>query len=428
MKVLVLGGGGREHALCWALSQSEAVHEVLCAPGNAGIAEVAELRDVDPTDVAMVRELAVRAGVDLVVVGPEAPLVAGVADTLAVAGVPVFGPGRSAARIESSKTFAKEVMAAAGVPTSAYWSGSGPMQARQALERFEPPYVVKADGLAAGKGVRICADHAEAEDAIDDALVGGRFGAAGETIVIEEFLDGPELSVFAACGSASPTVLGAAQDYKRALDGDRGLNTGGMGSYTPVPAWTPDLAGKVEETILAPTLDELARRGLAYCGVLYAGLVLTANGPKVLEFNARFGDPEAQALLPCLAGGLAQLLAACAGACAGAGAGASTDGSAVVRVRSACVTVVLASGGYPGDYEVGKPVSGLDEAAAVPGAIVFHAGTRSEGGQIVTAGGRVLTVSGLGPTVAEARAVAYAAADRIHFDGLHRRSDIAAGA
>lgn len=420
MRVLVLGGGGREHALCWALSRSPGGAFLLCAPGNAGIAEVAELRDVDPTDVAMVRELAVREGVDLVVVGPEAPLVAGVADTLAVAGVPVFGPGRSAARIESSKTFAKEVMAAAGVPTSAYWSGSDPAQARQALERFEPPYVVKADGLAAGKGVRICADQAEAEDAIDDALIGRRFGAAGETIVIEEFLDGPELSVFAACGSGSPTVLGAVQDYKRARDGDQGPNTGGMGSYTPVPAWTPDLAGEVEETILAPTFDELARRGLAYRGVLYPGLVLTANGPKVLEFNVRFGDPEAQALLPCLAGGLAQLL----GACAGAG----TDGSAVVRVESACVAVVLASGGYPGDYEVGKPISGLDEAAAVPGAVVFHAATRSEGGQIVTAGGRVLTVSGLGPTVAEARAVAYAAADRIHFDGLHRRSDIAVGA
>ncbi|MGH8903127.1 MAG: phosphoribosylamine--glycine ligase [Egibacteraceae bacterium] len=419
MRVLVLGGGGREHALCWTLARSPDVDEVLCVPGNAGIAEVASLRDVDPTDVAMVRELAVREGVDLVIVGPEAPLVAGVADTLAVAGVPVFGPGKAAARIESSKTFAKQVMTAAGVPTGAYWSGSDPVQARQALGQFEAPYVVKADGLAAGKGVRICADRAEAEAAIDDALVGGRFGMAGETVVIEEFLDGPELSVFAACGSGFHTVLGAAQDYKRALDGDLGPNTGGMGSYTPVPAWTPDLAEQIDKTVLAPTLAELARRGLGYCGVLYAGLVLTAGGPKVLEFNARFGDPEAQALLPCLADGFAELL----GACAGAG-----PPGAGVRAESACVAVVLASGGYPGDYEVGKPISGLDEAAAIPGAITFHAATRREGRHVVTDGGRVLTVAGRSATVAEARAVAYTAAACIHFDGLHRRADIAAGA
>jgi phosphoribosylamine---glycine ligase len=420
VKVWVLGGGGREHALCWALSRSDAVDALLCAPGNAGIAELAEVRDVDPTDVAMVRELAVREGVDLVVVGPEAPLVAGVADTLAVAGVPVFGPGRAAARIESSKTFAKEVMAAAGVPTAAYWSGSDPMEARQALERFEPPYVVKADGLAAGKGVRICLDRAEASTAIDDALIGGQFGAAGETVVIEEFLDGPELSVFAACAGESSTMLGAVRDYKRARDGDQGPNTGGMGSYTPVPAWTPELAKQVEDSILSPTLDELSRRGLPYRGVLYAGLVLTADGPKVCEFNARFGDPEAQALLPCLTGRFTELLAACAGVSEGGDEGG-------IRAEGACVTVVLASGGYPGDYETGKPITGLDEAAAVPGAITFHAGTRREGRQIVTAGGRVLAVCGLGPTVAEARAVAYTATDRIHFDGLHRRSDIAAG-
>jgi phosphoribosylamine---glycine ligase len=419
VKMLVLGGGGREHALCWALSRSGCVDALLCAPGNPGIAELASLRDVDPTDIAMVRELAVREGVDVVVVGPEAPLVAGVADTLGVAGVPVFGPSRAAARLESSKTFAKQVMTAAGVPTGAYWSGSDPEQARQALRRFQAPYVVKADGLAAGKGVRICRDQAEASAAIDDALVAGRFGAAGETVVIEEFLHGPELSVFAACGAESHTVLGAARDYKRALDGDQGPNTGGMGSFTPVPAWTPELAKQVEETILAPTLDELARRGLPYCGVLYAGLVLSADGPKVLEFNARFGDPEAQALLPCLVGGFAELLAACAGVSAGHG----EDG---VRTEGACVTVVLTSDGYPGDHEVGKPINGLDEAAGVPGAITFHAGTRREDNQIVTAGGRVLAVSGQGRTVAEARAVAYTAAACIHFDGLHRRFDIAA--
>ena len=425
MRVLVLGGGGREHALCWALARSASVTEVLCAPGNAGIASLARLCEVDPTDIAMIRETAVREAVDLVVVGPEGPLVAGVADTLAVAGVPVFGPPRSAAGIESSKTFAKQVMAAAGVPTGAYWSGADPAAARAALRRFAPPYVVKADGLAAGKGVRICADLAEASQAVDDALVGGRFGAAGETVVIEEFLEGPELSVFAVCGAAGErgeghVVIGAARDYKRALDGDRGQNTGGMGAYTPVPAFTDALREQVSDTILAPTLDELSRRGLPYRGLLYAGIVLTAEGPKVLEFNARFGDPEAQALLPCLPGDLGALLAAAA---APVSEGGLTGAPAI---EGACVTVVLASGGYPGEYETGMRISGLDEAAASPGALVFHAGTRREGRHIVTAGGRVLAVSGLGGTLAEARAAAYAAADLIEFDSLHRRNDIAA--
>ncbi|MGH8910747.1 MAG: phosphoribosylamine--glycine ligase [Egibacteraceae bacterium] len=426
MRVLVLGGGGREHALCWALARSESVDEVLCAPGNAGAASVATLLEADPTDVALIRELAVREAVDLVVVGPEAPLVAGVADTLAVAGVPVFGPTRSAAAIESSKTFAKETMTAAGVPTAAYWSGSDPAAARAALRGFAPPYVVKADGLAAGKGVRVCADVAEAWAAIDDMLVGGRFGAAGESVVIEEFLDGPELSVFAVCGGGAHVIIGAARDYKRALDGDAGPNTGGMGSFTPVPAFTDQLRKQVDETVLAPVLAELRSRGLPYRGVLYAGLVLTAQGPKVLEFNARFGDPEAQALLPCLPGDLGALLAAAAGDDA-----AFVEHSRRIRrecsTNLACVAVVLASGGYPGAYETGRRITGLDEAAAVPGALVFHAGIRREGRHLVTAGGRVLAVSGLGPTVADARAAAYAAADRIHFEGLHRRGDIAAG-
>ena len=419
MKVLVLGGGGREHALCWALSRSESVGdvgEVLCAPGNAGIASVATLCDADPTDVALIRELAVRESVDLVVAGGEAPLVAGIADTLAVAGVPVFGPTKGAARIESSKTFAKEVMTAAGVPTGAYWSGGDPASAREALERFTPPYVVKADGLAAGKGVRICADRAEAHAAIDDALVAGRFAAAGETLVIEEFLDGPELSAFAICSGSSHAVIGAARDYKRALDGDRGPNTGGMGSYTPVPEFSGELRTHIDEAIFTPTLAELADRGLPFRGVLYAGLVLTADGPRVMEFNARFGDPEAQALLPCRPGDLAAVLAAAA---------AGEELAMAPDPELACVTVVLASGGYPDAYETGVRITGLDEAAAVPGAVVFHAGTRLEGRHLVTSGGRVLAVSGVGPTVADARAVAYAAAELIDFDGLHRRSDIA---
>ncbi|HVM14270.1 MAG TPA: phosphoribosylamine--glycine ligase [Egibacteraceae bacterium] len=418
MRVLVLGGGGREHALCWALERSASVDAVLCTPGNAGISEVAELRAVDPTDADAVVALARDERCNLVVVGPEAPLVAGVADALGAAGVPVFGPTAAAARIEGSKSFAKDVMAAACVPTGAYWSGTDAAAARRALDRFTAPYVVKADGLAAGKGVRICADRAEAEAAVDAALVDGAFGEAGARLVIEEFLHGPEISVFAVCGQGSAHPLAEAQDFKRALDGDEGLNTGGMGAYSPVPAWSQELLAEVGEDVFGATLAELDRRGCPYTGVLYAGLVLTAEGPKVLEFNARFGDPETQVLLPRFEGDLGLLLAACAGAVDSPGRWAWSP--------RACVTVVLAAGGYPGTYETGKPITGLEEAAALPDTLVFHAGTRRDGDDVVTAGGRVLAVSGLGDTIDRARAAAYAGADAIGFDGLHRRNDIAA--
>jgi len=414
----VLGGGGREHALCWALRRSASVDAVLCAPGNAGIAEVATLHPVDPTDVGAVVALARDERCDLVVVGPEAPLVAGVADALSAAGVPVFGPSAAAARIEGSKAFAKDVMAAAGVPTGGYWTGTDLAEARRALDRFAAPYVVKADGLAAGKGVRVCADRAEAEAAIDAALVDRAFGDAGARLVIEEFLDGAELSVFVLCGQGQAHLLGEAQDFKRALDGDRGLNTGGMGAYSPVPVWTGDLQRVVVERIFQPTLDELARRGTPYVGVLYGGLMLTADGPKVFEFNARFGDPEAQVLLPRFDGDLGRLLACCAGA--------GVEPGVWRWSPQACVTVVLASGGYPGAYATGKPIAGLEDAAALPDVRVFHAGTRRDGDAVVTAGGRVLAVSGLGGTIAEARVAAYRGADAIRFEGLHRREDIAA--
>ena len=412
----MLGGGGREHALCWALAKH---HEVLCAPGNAGIAAVAELRGCDPTDTAAVRELAVREGVDLVVVGPEAPLVAGVVDTLTAADIPVFGPTAEAARIEGSKAFAKEVMEAAGVPTAGYWSGIDPDQARAALEDFAPPYVVKADGLAAGKGVRICADRDEAEQAITDLMVEQTLGAAGSMVVLEQFLDGPEMSVFGICDGSDVVLLAPAQDFKRAHDGDEGPNTGGMGAFSPYP-FDADEYERLRSVVFEPVLAELAARGLSYIGVLYAGLILTDDGPKVLEFNARFGDPETQAVLPRLQGDLGELLLACA-------RGRLSEAASPTWGERACVTVVLASGGYPGSYETGKRIEGLDEAAAVDGALVFHAGTRAEDEQVVTAGGRVLAVSGFGATVAEARATAYAAADRISFDGVQRRSDIAAG-
>ena len=416
MKVLVLGGGGREHALCWSLARH---HEVLCAPGNAGIADVATVHDCDASDTAAVRELAVREDVDLVVVGPEAPLVAGVADTLNTAGIPVFGPTAEAARIEGSKSFAKEVMAAAGVPTAGYWSGDDPEQARGALEDFAPPYVVKADGLAAGKGVRICADRAEAEQAITDLLVEQTLGAAGSLVVIEEFLDGPEMSVFGVCDGTDVVLLAPAQDFKRAGEGDTGPNTGGMGAFCPYP-FDPAAHDALRDSVFKPVLADLAGRGTRYVGVLYAGLILTSDGPKVLEFNARFGDPETQVVLPRLRSDLGALLLASANGKLGTAPALEWD-------DGACVTVVLASGGYPSSYDTGKAIEGLDAAGAVDGAIVFHAGTRRDERAVVTAGGRVLAVSGKGDTVSAARDVAYAAADRISFDGLYRRNDIAAG-
>jgi phosphoribosylamine---glycine ligase len=418
MKVLVLGGGGREHALCWALDKAASVEEVHCTPGNAGIAEIATLHTVDPEDAEGVATLAGELAVDLVVVGPEAPLVAGVADALHDARIPVFGPTAQGARIEGSKAFAKDVMEAADVPTAAYWTGSDPDEAKAALAGFAPPYVVKADGLAAGKGVRICTDRAEAEEAVDAALVDRAFGEAGAKLVIEEFLHGPEVSLFGLCDGTTVVPLVPAQDFKRALDGDAGLNTGGMGAYSPVPAFTDDLVAEVTETVLRPTLAELGRRGVRFVGVLYAGLVLTAAGPRVLEFNARFGDPETEVVLPRLRSDLGELLLACARGELGSFGPLAWD-------EGACVTVVLASGGYPGAYDTGVEIVGLDAARELADAAVFHAGTRRDGGKVVTAGGRVLAVSGLGPTIADARSAAYAAADRISFPGLHRRSDIA---
>jgi phosphoribosylamine---glycine ligase len=419
MKVLVLGGGGREHALCWALDRAGSVEEVHCAPGNAGIAEVATLHAIDPEDAQGVATLAGELAADLVVVGPEAPLVSGVADALHDARLPVFGPTAQGARIEGSKAFAKDVMEAAGVPTAAYWTGTDPAEAKAALADFTPPYVVKADGLAAGKGVRICAARDEAEEAIDAALVDRAFGDAGAKLVIEEFLHGPEVSLFGICDGNTLVPLVPAQDFKRALDGDEGLNTGGMGAYSPVPAFTDELVEAVTDTILRPTLAELGRRGVRFVGVLYAGLVLTPDGPRVLEFNARFGDPETQVVLPRLRTDLGELLLSSARGQLGSVGPLSWD-------DRACVTVVLASGGYPGPYTTGEEITGLDTAREVPGTAVFHAGTRLDGDRIVTAGGRVLAVSGLGSTIAEARAGAYAAADRISFPGVHRRTDIAA--
>ena len=419
MRVLVIGGGGREHALSWALARSASVDHVVCAPGNVGIEGVAERRPVDAEDPAAVVALARDVAADLVVVGPEAPLVAGVVDALTEAGITAFGPTAAAARLEGSKTFAKEVMNAAGVPTAGYWSGTDATAAKAALDGYAPPYVIKADGLAAGKGVRICADRAEAEQAIDDALVERVFGDAGAALVIEEFLDGPGCSLFGLSDGTRVVPLAPAQDFKRALDGDEGLNTGGMGAYSPVPAVDADMVADIHARALQPVIDEMARRGTPFVGVLYAGLALTSKGPKVIEYNARFGDPETQVVLPRLTGDLGLLLEACA-------KGDLTTAGPVTFGDDACVTVVMASDGYPSSYPKGLPITGLDAADALDGVTVFHAGTAERDGAVVTNGGRVLAVSATGGSIPLARARAYMGVGTIDFEGAHHRTDIAA--
>jgi len=419
-RVLVVGGGGREHALGWRLATSPSVDAVESAPGNPGLADLGPVHAVDPSDPAAVAALAQERRIDLVVVGPEAPLVAGVVDHLQARDIPAFGPVAAGAHIEGSKAFAKDIMVSAGAPTAGYVATADRDEAYAALERFAPPYVVKADGLAAGKGVRICDRIEEAREAVDDALVRRIFGEAGANLVVEEFLDGPERSLFGVCDGTDVVLLAPAQDYKRALDGDGGLNTGGMGAYSPVPGFGLDDVARLRELIFLPVLRELASRGTPYRGLLYAGLVDTATGPRLLEFNARFGDPETQVVVPRLASDLGELLWASA-------TGSVSDVEVTWRDEAA-VTVVLASGGYPGDYPTGVPITGVEDANALPGVQVFHAGTRRDAdGRLVTAGGRVLNVTAVGATVTEARRQAYDAADRIAFDGLQRRSDIAAG-
>jgi phosphoribosylamine---glycine ligase len=416
--VLVIGGGGREHALAWRLANSPSVGRVMSAPGNPGMAALGPCHDVEVSGPTAVADLAERVDADLVVVGPEAPLVAGAVDELARREIPAFGPTAAAAHLEGSKAFAKEIMNAAGAPTAGHVATSDRDEAHAALERFGAPYVVKADGLAAGKGVRICADLAEAQEAVDDALVRQAFGDAGTHLVIEEFLDGPERSVFGVCDGTDVVLLCPAQDYKRALDGDQGLNTGGMGAFTPVPGFGLDDAAPLVDTVFRPVLKEMANRGTPFRGLLYAGLVDTADGPRLLEFNVRFGDPETQVILPRLASDLGDLLAASA-----TGSVSDVD---VTWHDDAFVTVVLASGGYPQSYDTGKQITGVDRAAAMDGVEVFHAGTSDSGdGTLVTAGGRVLNVVGRGATIADARERAYAAAKAINWWGVHTRSDIA---
>lgn len=417
MKVLVVGGGGREHALAWALAGSRSVDEVVAAPGNPGIAELARCEPVDATDVDGLSSLAEKESVGLVVVGPEAPLVAGLVDALVDRGVPAFGPTAAAARIEGSKAWAKDLCLRHGIPTGRAEITDDVTRALMLLDVFEPPYVIKADGLAAGKGVTIADTRQEAIRAVEACLVDRAFGPAGDRVVIEEHLEGREVSVLALTDGATVMPLEPAQDFKRVGDGDAGPNTGGMGAYSPVPFVDGPLRDRVFAEILEPTVRALASEGVTYRGVLYAGLMLTGDGPRVLEFNARFGDPETEAVLPRLDADLGQVLLACAEGRLGQ--------PEVAWAREACVTVILASGGYPGEYRAGLPVEGLDRAGNLDKTTVFHAGTAQRKGTVVTAGGRVLAVSALGKDLSEARGRAYRAASLISFQGMYHRMDIA---
>lgn len=422
MKVLVVGGGGREHAIIRKLKEAKAAPKLYCAPGNGGIAADAECVPIKATDVQAMVEWAVQNAIDYVVVAPDDPLALGMVDALAEKGIPAFGPNKAAARIEASKVFSKNLMKKYGIPTARYETFSDAESARAYIRAQDKyPVVVKADGLALGKGVLICKDEAATMAAVKSMMEDGAFGASGSRVVVEEFLTGPEVSVLSFTDGQTVVPMVSSMDHKRALDGDEGLNTGGMGTIAPNPYYTPEIAQVCMRTIFLPTIEAMRSEGCPFQGCLYFGLMLTPDGPKVIEYNCRFGDPETQVVLPLLEGDLLEIMQA------------TTNGTlAGVPVKwkdayAACV--VLASGGYPQTYESGKRITGLVEGQLPGGeATVFHAGTRLEGGELVTAGGRVLGVTAVAETLLAAVKDAYAAADHIHFEGMHKRSDIGARA
>lgn len=425
MKILVVGSGGREHALAWRLSKDAEGHDLYCAPGNAGTAAIAKNVPIKAEDVEGIVYWAVENKPDLVVVGPEAPLVLGLVDALEAEGIKAFGPVAAGARMEGSKRFAKEVMFAAGVPTGRAEVFKDPVKAKAALAAYGLPVVIKADGLAAGKGVVVAETAEQAEAAIDDMLVANKFGSAGAEVLIEEFLDGEECSILAMVDGERAVLLPSSQDHKRAFDGDKGPNTGGMGAYSPAPVVTNEMLPEIRDRIILPVVRELKKRGIVYRGILYAGLMVTPEGGRiaksgsrvnVVEFNARFGDPETEVVLPRLGGSFAKALL-------NAASGNLSEDDIVVRPEMAA-TVIVASGGYPGAYEKNKVITGLD-AAAAKGAVVFHCGTRAEGENLVTSGGRVLSVTGLGATLREAVDIAYGGVREISFERAFHRSDIA---
>jgi phosphoribosylamine--glycine ligase len=418
MKILVIGGGAREHALAWKLSGEAGVTDVVCIPGNPGIADVARCIPCDVSDLHALLEIAVREAVDLTVVGPEMPLSLGVVDLFQAHGRAILGPTRRAAGLESSKAFAKSFMTRHVVPTARFRTCDAAADAIGAIDHdgFGYPVVIKADGLAAGKGVVIAEDRAQAETAIRAAIQDRRYGSAGERIVIEEFMAGQEASYFVLTDGTSVMPIGSAQDHKRIFDDDRGPNTGGMGAFSPSPLVTPEVERRVLDQIVHPVLDGMRQEGAPYRGLLYVGLMLTLDGPRVVEFNVRFGDPEAQVVLPRLDEDLSSLFGAAA-------AGELPSRKARLRAEPH-VGVVLASRGYPDAVTDGKAITGLDQAARVPGALVFHAGTKHRDGKLVSTGGRILTVVGRGASYRDAIDTAYRAAGHIHFEGMQFRTDI----
>lgn len=417
MKILVVGGGGREHALCWKLAQSRDVHKIFCAPGNAGTAQVAENVPIAATDLDGLRVFAEHQKIDLTVVGPEKPLISGIVDQFEARGLRVFGPSKEPALLEGSKAYAKELMRRAQIPTAAFRVFDDVTEARDFLRAGVYPLVVKADGEAAGKGVTVANGFEEADAALTAMMETRVFGSSGDRVVIEECLDGEEISVMAWVDGETVVPMAAVQDHKRAHDGDLGPNTGGMGAYAPVPIATPHVLKDVYDRILRPAVGAIRETGIPYRGVLYAGIMLTSDGPQCLEFNCRFGDPETQVVLPLLETDLAEILNAVVDV--------KLDKVAVRFASRAAVSVVMASGGYPGAFENGKPISGLDQAAKLDAIAVFHAGTATDAsGQIVTQGGRVLAVTATGDTFEEARERAYAGVHRITFDGAQYRNDI----